>query len=309
LLFVLLLGVGASGGKDPSYIPTIQGRWNASDLVCIGDADSPIRTGVTQFIDGANRDQLSANVELERCLKGQAPSSSHIYVVGNYVAAAKEGEQGVIGFAYSGPPLGFIHKGRNLLFLLKGPVPDEFAVTVPIYQTVIPLADIPPEYPSPTSHGFTKTVLIRELENAMLVAENIGRRNTDQGFGDPLGSDIEYINYLLDYLGTSDGLPELSRLSDKAPLAIQRDISVILLDHDRSEYESSVISLLLDESAPEWKRENAAEVLGTNGTRAALNPLRRVVLEPDGTEQLKMLHNEAESSLKSLEHRVGSFDK
>ena len=308
LIFVLLLGVGASGGKDESYLPTIQARWNASDLVCIGDADSPIRTGITQFINGANRNQLSANVELERCLRGQAPSSSHIYVTGNYIAAAKEGEQGVIGFVYSGPPLGFIHKGRNLLFLLKGPVPDEFAVTVPIYRTAIPLADIRPEYSSPTSHGFTKTVLIRELENAMLEAEDTGRRSTDQGFGDPLCSDIVYINYLLDYLGTSDGIQELSHLSNRAPLAIQQDISVTLLDHDRAEYESTVISLLLDESAPAWKRENAAEALGTHGTRAALNPLQRVVSEPAGPEQLKMLHNETESSLKSLEHRVGSPD-
>jgi hypothetical protein len=297
--------LAASDGRDPSYLPTIQARWDASDLVCIGDAGSPVRTGVTQFIDGANRDQLSANVELERCFKGQAPSSSDIHVIGNHVAAAKETER-LMGFAHSGPPLGFVHKGRNLLFLRKGPVASEFAVTVPIYQTAIPLADIPPEYPPPTSPSFTKMVLIRELENSVLEAEDTGRRNIDQGFGDPLLSDIECIDYLLDYVGTSDGIAELSRLSHTAPLAIQRDIAVTLLNHDQSQYESTVISLLLDESAPAWKRGNAALALGRHGTHSALDPLQRVVLEPAGTEQLKMLHNEAESSLDSLKHKLES---
>ena len=122
-------------------------------------------------------------------------------------------------------------------------------------------------------------------------------------------SDIAYIDYLLDYLGTSDGIAELSRLSDAAPLAIQRDIAVKLLDYGLSEYESSVISLLLDVTAPAWKRGNAALVLGRHGTHAALDPLRQVVLEPAGIDQLKMLQNEAESSLASLNHRLGSIDK
>ena len=303
LLFVLVLGVGASRSEDPSYLPTIQGRWNASDLVCIGNAESPVRTGVAQFINGANRDQLTANVELERCFKGQAPSSSEIQVVGNYVGAAKKGER-LIGFVYAGPPVGFVHEGRNLLFLRKGAAPDEFAVTIPVFQTAIPLADVPPEYPSSTSPDFTKAVLIKELESAMLEAEDTGRQNINRGFSDPLCSDIEYIEYLMDYLGTSDGIAELSRLSHTAPLAIQRDIAVRLLEYDPGQYEPSVISLLLDDSAPAWKRGNAALALGRDGTPAALYPLQRVVLEPAGTGQLKMLHNEAESSLGSLKRRA-----
>jgi len=308
-LLVLVLGAGASGDQGPSFLPNIQARWDASDLVCIGNASSPIRTGITQFIDGANRDQLSTEVELERCFKGQDPRSSEIRVLGNYVAAAKEGDQGVISFAYSGPPTGFVHRGRNLLFLRRGPVPDEFAVTVPIYQTAIPLADTPPEYPPATSPIFTKVVLIKELENAMLDTESTGGVNIDQGFGDPLPSDIEYIDYVLDYLGTSDGIAELTRLSDTAPLAIQRDIAVKLLDHNQIEYESSVISLLLDESAPPWKRGNAALVLGRHGSHAALDPLLRVVSGPAETDQMMMFHNEAGSSLVSLKHRLGALEK
>jgi hypothetical protein len=304
-----LLFLAVSTGEKPLSLPTIQARWDASDLVCIGEADSPQRTGIVQFIDGANRDQLSANVELERCFKGEKPGSSDIRVLGNYVAAAKPGDYGVISFAYSGPPIGFVHVGRNLLFLRRTTVPGEFVVTVPVYETAIPFADVPPAYPSPATPSFTKTVLTRELENAMLESENAGQNNDPEAFAVPLLSDYTYIAYLLDYLGTADGIRELSRFSEIVPVAIQRDIAVRLLDVDQSRYESTVISLLVDETAPAWKRGNAALVLGRRGSQAALEPLQKISSEPAKTEQLQMLHNEAASSLESLEHRVESRNK
>lgn len=307
LLLPTLLLV-ASGGQNPSYIPSIEARWNASDLVCIGDADAPQRTGMAQSIEGADRDQLSANVKLERCFKGEKPSSSEIRVLGNYVAAAKAGKS-VISFAYSGPPTGFVHNGRNLLFLRRTSVPDDFVVSVPIYETAIPLADAPPTYPSPPSPSSIKTVLTMELEKAMLQSEDTSRDMNPKPFADPLLSDYRYIDYLLDYLGPPNGIAELSRFSETAPVAIQRDIAVRLFDLDQSGYESSVISLLLDVTAPAWKRGNAALALGSHGTDAALNPLRQVALEPAGTEQLKMLHHEAASSLESIAHRAGLPDK
>lgn len=306
-LLPLLFLVGS--GEKPLSLPSIQARWDASDLVCIGEADAPQRTGVAQFIDGANRDQLSANVELERCFKGEKPSSSGIRVLGNYVVAAKPGDSGVISFAYSGPPTGFVHNGRNLLFLRRSLVSDEFVVTVPVYETAIPFADVPPAYPSPVTPSFIKTVLTRELENAMLQSEDTGRANEPKPFADPLLSDYRYIAYLLDYLGTPDGISELSRFSVIAPVAIQRDIAVRLLDLDQSRYESHVISLLQDETAPAWKRQAAALVLGRRGSQAALEPLRKIALEPARTEQLQILRNEAASSLQSLEHRVESSNK
>ena len=117
-------------------------------------------------------------------------------------------------------------------------------------------------------------------------------------------------------MGTPDGITELSIFSEIAPVAIQRDIAVKLLDSDvkllgldQSKHESSVISLLLDETAPAWKRGNAAVVLGRRGSQSALEPLRKIVLESARTEQLQMLHNEAASSLESLEHRLESPNK
>jgi len=299
-----------------SSLPTIQARWDASDLVCIGEADSPQRTGRAEFIDGANRDQLSANVALERCFKGEKPDSPDVRVLGNYVAAAKPGDRGVISFAYSGPPLGFVHNGRNLLFLLRTSVPDEFAVTVPIYETAIPLADVPPTYPSPTSAMFVKVVLTRELESAILQSEEAGRDLDSKGFTNPLLSDYRYIDYLFDYLGHVDGAVEMSRFLETVPIAIQRDIAIKLIDiedkpagFDQSGYESLVIALALDESAPPWKRGNAALALGRHGSQAALAPLLQLASEPARTEELKMLHNEAVSSLSSLKARVIPPDK
>jgi hypothetical protein len=192
------------------------------------------------------------------------------------------------------------------MFLRKTSVPDEFVVTVPLYETAIPLADVPPAYPSATSPAFTKIVLTRELESAMLQSEDTESDPDLKPFADPLLSDYRYIDYLLDYLETPDGLAELSRFSEIAPLAVQRDIAVKLLDHDERRNESSVISLLLDETAPAWKRGNAALALGRKGTPAALDPLRKVVREPAVTEQREMLRNEAASSLQSLESRMGS---
>lgn len=308
-LFLTYLMASGSGNTEVRYLPTIQARWEASDLVCIGNASNPVLTGIIQSIDGADRDQLSADVTLERCLKGRMPSASQIRVLGNYVTAPKPGGGRLLGFAYSGPPLGFVHKGRNLLFLRKRAGSDEFLVTVPILQTSIPLADSAPEYPPSTSPHFEKLVITREIESAMLESENGVRQDISETFSDPLLSDQQYIYHLLEYLGPADGFAELSRFSNLAPLAIQRDIAVTLLGQEHQEFQPMVISLLLDQSAPASKRWNAALSLGNNGSQEALEPLRRVIQQPAGTDQLNMLHDEAEYSLKLLEQKLESLNK
>lgn len=301
-LLLAVLSLAFFGSSNLSYLPTIRARWNASDLVCTGEASAPEPTGATQVIDGAKRDQLSANVELERCFKGEMPRSSEIRVHGDYFVALEDIRG---GYGYSGPPLGFVHEGRNLLFLRRSSVPDLFLVTVPIYQTAIPLADAAPTYPPATSPEFLKTVLTRELESAMVqtTGDNQGV-NSSQPFGEGLLSDIEYIDLLADYLGKSDGAAELSRFSETAPASVRQDIVVTLLGWGLREYEPAVISVLLDVSVPAWKRENAAFALGRYGSQAALAPLRSVASEAAGTEDQKQLKKCAESSLQSLEQRL-----
>lgn len=268
------------------YLPSIQQRWDVSDLICIGDASSPVRTGLTRTIDGSDRDQLSAEVELETCFKGIRPTAPGIRVLGYDVVATKDVGQ---GYAYSGPPTGFVSKGRNLLFLRPTQNPDEFDVAVPIYETAIHLADARPDNPSGGGQQSVRLVLTQELEAAVVQ------------FGD---ADLRHMEYLFDLLGVPSAIAELSRFSRSVPLTVQRDISVALLFHGQADAEPIVISLLLDMSAPPWKRENAASALGEYGTKAALGPLQQIASQPAAADELESLRLGARSSLDRLEHRL-----
>jgi HEAT repeat protein len=120
-------------------------------------------------------------------------------------------------------------------------------------------------------------------------------------FGD---TDLGYIGYLFDLLGTTAGIAELSRFSRGVPLAVQRDVAVALLSHDQPDAEPVAISLLLDTSAPTWKRGNAAGALGKHGTEAALGPLQQIASQPAATDDLESLRLTAHSALDRLEHRL-----
>src|SRR5437868_3237031 len=84
----------AWAAEVPHYLPSIHLRWDASDLICIGDASSPVRSSLTRTIDGGNRDQLSAEIELETCFKGGQPAASEIRVIDYDVVATKDVSQG-----------------------------------------------------------------------------------------------------------------------------------------------------------------------------------------------------------------------
>src|ERR1700730_761776 len=98
LSMMLALSFTTRAAEAAQYLPSIQHRWDVSALVCVGDASSPIRTGLTRMIDGSDRDQLSAEVELETCFKGNRPTASEILVLGYDVVAMKDVGQ---GYAYS----------------------------------------------------------------------------------------------------------------------------------------------------------------------------------------------------------------
>ncbi len=270
----------------PHYLPSIHQRWDASDLVCIGDASSPVRSGLTRTIDGSDRDQLSAEIELETCFKGDRPAASEIRVIGYAVAATKDVNQ---GYAYAGAPIGFISKGRNLLFLRRTDMQKDFEVTVPIYQTAIHLADNRPNSARDKSRKSERYILTQEFEAALVQFDY---------------QDLSDIDYLLDLLGAREGITELSRFSASTPLPVQRDIAVALLSHGQQNREPIVASLLLDSSAPSWKRENAAEALGEHGTKAAFGPLRNIASQPTATDDLNALRLSAQSSLHRLEQRL-----
>jgi len=253
---LLALSSATYAAEAPRYLRSIWQRWDASDSVCAGLASAPVRTGITRIIDGSDRDQLSSEVKLETCFKGKSPISSPVRVVGYSVMASKDVHGGYI---YSGPPTGFIRKGRNLLFLRQTVNPGEFEVAVPIYETAIRLADSRSLYPNDMSATSVRFALTREFEAALAQFD---------------GNDVSDIDRILDLLGNADGIAELSRFSKSAPLPIQRDLAVALLTHDQVDYEPLAISLLIDASALAWKRANAAGALGEHGTERALRYLR-----------------------------------
>src|SRR5260370_32871760 len=148
ILLLLALSSAAYAAEAPRYLRSVWERWNASDLVCTGLGSAPVRTGITRKIEGSDRDQLSSEVKLETCFKGKQPVSSHVRVLGYSEVASKDVRGGYI---YSGPPVAFARKGRNLLFLRLTSDPGQFEMAVPIYQTAIPLAAIRPHYPNDTS--------------------------------------------------------------------------------------------------------------------------------------------------------------
>jgi hypothetical protein len=283
---LLTLSSVAYAAESPRYLATLQQRWDASDLVCTGIASAPVQTGFTRTIDGSDRDQLATKVELETCFKGKRPAPSAVRVVGYDVMARKDVSG---GYVYSGPPTGFVRKGRNLLFLLRTENAHELEIAVPIYETAIRLADNSPNYAVEESQASERFALTQEFEAALVQFD---------------ANDLSDIDRILDLLGIREGIAELSRLSKSAPLPIQRDIAVALLAHGQLDYEHLAISLLMDASALAWKRANAAGALGEHGTERALPYLRQVASEPATTDDLKSLHVWALSACQRLERRL-----
>ena len=286
ILLLLVLPPTTYAAEVPRYLPSISQRWGASDLVCIGVASAPVRTGTTRMIDGKDRDELSSKVKLETCFKGNRPISSLVRVLGYSLMTSKDIHGGYI---YSGPPVGFVSKGRNVLFLRRTRQPHVFEVAVPIYETAIRLADSRPYYRNDMSATSVRLALTREFEAALVQFE---------------GNDFSYIDRIFDLLGTSEGIGELSRFLKSVAEPIQRDIAVALVAHDQLDYEPLAIALLIHASAPAWKRENAASVLGNHGTERALKYLRQVASEPATTDDLKQLHVWACSAFQRLECRL-----
>ncbi len=284
MLTVWSVIVSAQAAK---YLPTIQERWDASDLVCTGTASRPVRTGITRKIDGYERDQLASQVNLDTCFKGQQPTYNPIIVIG-YSAFAEKTVNG--GFVYSGPPVGFLRNGRNLLFLRRTEEPRKWQVSVPVYETAIRLADQRPPYKADLSLSAARLALTQEFEAALLQFDY---------------SDVSDIDRIIDLLGAKEGAGELMRFSERAPLPVQRDIAVALLNHGQLDAEPQVISLMMDGSALAWKRANAAEALGEHGTERALPYLSDVANMQVTTDDLRSLRLHAMSSLARLKRRLG----
>ncbi len=286
VIFLFVALTAALNDESARYLQSIWQRWDASDLVCTGVASGPIRTGVIRKIDGSRRDQLSSEVTFETCFKGKPPALSPVRVIGYSVFASADTHDGVL---YAGPPPGFLRKGRNLLFLRKTATADVLEVAVPIYETAIRLAQTRPRYPTNSSAASFRVALTQEFEAAILQFD---------------ANDVGDIDRIVDLLGKSEAIIELSNFSKTVELPIQRDIAVALLAHDQLEYEPLAISLLTDTEALPWKRANAAGALGQHGTERAVPYLRQVASESITTDDLKSLHVWVIEASQRLENRL-----
>jgi len=117
-------------------------------------------------------------------------------------------------------------------------------------------------------------------------------------------TDVSDIERIFDLLGRSHAMVELSTFSTSVALPIQRDIAVALLEHDQVECEPLAISLLIDPSAPPWKRTNSASALGRHGTERSLPYLRQIASQPMTTDDLKSLHVWVLEACERVERRL-----
>jgi hypothetical protein len=175
------------------------------------------------------------------------------------------------------------------MFLRRTTAAHQYEIAVPVYETAIRLPDSRPYYPDDNSQAGIRFALTQEFEAAVLQSDSL---------------DVYYVGWVFDLLGSAEAVHELRTLSPRAPLAIQRDIAVALLDNGQLDCEPIVISLLLDSSAPEWKRHNAAYVLGDRGTQRALPYLLQIAAQPATSDDLKVLRRWTLDSIRRLECRI-----
>lgn len=183
----------------------IQQRWDYSDLVCTGSAEEPIRTGLVETLDGFDRDQLMSWAVLETCFRGKK-LDRQIQLLGDSVFAEKDEKNIHGGFAYTGPAPGFVTRGRN------------------------PLADVPPSYTLDASEDSIRRALVAKME-AMIdhgeLRPGLGAIQTDTWKSDRIAA--QYLAYILEILGETQGLEEFDRLMRVSPHAVRREVAMALL--------------------------------------------------------------------------------
>lgn len=267
----------------------IQQRWNFSDLVCTGSATEPIRTGRTERVGDSDRDQLMSWVVLESCFKGTKPNA-RVRVLGDSVFAENHIQN---GFAYSGPPTGFVASGRNLLFLRKTDQPQIWRVTVPVYEICIQLADVPPVYTLDGSDDSIRRALTAEME-AMIERGELrptrGAMNAQTKESDRIAA--LYLPYILQILGRTEALREFGGLMQSSPTAVRREIAMEMLRAGDQRGVDDSLALLEDANVPDWQRANAARALAHATSPRARSALKCIARQP-GHQELRQVSKES----------------
>lgn len=277
--------------KEPPFAGMgIQERWKHSDLVCTGIAEKPVETGAVETIGGSDRNQVASWVTLEKCFKGRPPAGQ-VKVLGDSVVAQKEI---TMGFAYAGPPIGFVTKGRNLLFLRKTDDPEVWRVTIPVYAACISLAETAPDYELDDSKDSIRHALVKEFE---AVIEQ-GRINAAGGTLFATSDEVAalYLPYIWELLGRVQGTREFKLLMASSSGSLRPEIAMELLRQGDQAGEPDTIARLLDATAVVWKRTNAAYALRNSTSSRAREALEEIVNGPGPVE----LRHVAEESLSQM---------
>ena len=226
---------------------------------------------------------------LETCFKGKKPDRQ-IQVLGDSVFAEKDIHG---GFAYAGPPTGFVTRGRNLLFLRKTDQPDIWDVTVPVYAVCIRLADSPPSYTLEGSDDSIRGALVAEMEAMIDHGElRLSLEKIQTGAWEPDRIAAEYLPYTIEILGRTQGLREFARLLQSSPQAVRREIAMAMLRVGDQRGEPDTVALLEDANVPDWRHANAARALEFATSTRARSVLERIAHEPRNQE---LQHAAAES--------------
>jgi HEAT repeat protein len=199
-----------------------------------------------------------------------------------------------MGYAYAGPPIGFVTKGRNLLFLRKTRDPKVWRVTIPVYATCIELADGAPDYELNGSAGSIRRALVKEFE---AVIEQ-GRINTAGGtlFASPDKVAAVYLPYIWEILGRVQGTQEFKLLMTRSSGSLRQEIAMALLRQGDQAGEPGAIARLQDSTAVVWKRTNAAYALRNATSSRACEALENILNKPAPPE----LRHVAEESVSQM---------
>jgi hypothetical protein len=262
-----------------AYISRLQDRWDYSDRVCTGTAEAPVSTGVIENLGGTDRDQLASRVAIENCFKGQIPVET-ITVLRDNVVAEKDVHG---GWGYSGPPTGFLSRGRNLLFLRHTEDPTLWRVTIPVFATCIPLADDAPSSPFDRSLQAVPDALVVEFGSAI----EQGPRPLGNSEYPVVLANSEYLEYIWQILSKDRGILELKSFMERSSWTIRQDIALYMLNRGYSDGLTEVIALLEDNGTDSWKRANAARLLRNESSAQVKQALERAAAQPGPKEVIE----------------------
>ena len=139
LCSTLFTAAPVCAGESPAYLPSIQKRIEASEIVCSATILSTNSTSTTVEVGDEMAAQWTALASVDQVFKG-AVSSQTIHF--NYYRLVPRSAD------YFGPPDAHFESGVRYVIFLKGRESD-LHTAIPLYQMEVQLSPQPPSQPQP----------------------------------------------------------------------------------------------------------------------------------------------------------------